>query len=149
MTMDSENQNFDELQKLLALKRREQPPQKFFHGFPGKVANRLHDPSPTRPLSWSERFGLDSPFRPVWFCGLGVLVCGLLAAGTFYALRVPPGYKDKAAAQAGAAPFNSPGLAGQPPPEALKAGETQSVVEPVASPRISPIEQRRLAPANR
>lgn len=136
--MDSENQNFDELQKLLALKRREQPPQKFFRGFPGQVAHRLHDPSPARPLSCSERFGLDSPFRPVWFCGLGALVCGLLAAGTFYALRVPPETKEKAAAQVGA-----PGTL----PEAVKPGEARSVVEPVASPGTSPLEQRKLDPS--
>jgi len=135
--MDSENQNFDELQKLLALKRREQPPQTFFHGFSDQVAHRLHDPSPTRPLCWSERFGLDSPFRPVWFCAIGALVCGLLAAGTFYALRVTPEEKEKAAAQAGA---------GEPLPEAVKPGETRSVVEPVASPGTSPLEQRKLDP---
>lgn len=145
--MDSENQNFDELQKLLALKRREQPPQKFFRGFPDQVAHHLHDPSPARPLCWSERFGLDSPFRPVWFCGLGALVCGLLAAGTFYALRVSPEDKEKAAAQVGAAPGHSPGLASEPLPEAVKPGETRSVVEPVASPGTSPLEQRKLAPS--
>jgi hypothetical protein len=145
--MDTENQNFEELQKLLALKRREQPPQTFFRGFPGQVAHHLHDPSPTRPLCWNERFGLDSPFRPVWFCGLGALVCGLLAAGTFYALRVPSETKEKAGAQVGAGPFQSPGPAGESLPEAVKPGETRSVVEPVPSPGTSPLEQRKLDPS--
>ena len=140
MTMNSDNQNFDELQKLLALKRREQPPQQFFRAFPSEVANRLHDTGPSRPLSWSERYGLDSPFRPVWFCGLGALVCGLLAAGTFYALRVSPEEKANVARQI------SSDQARTPLPEAVKPGETRSVVEPVGPQESSPFEQRKLTP---
>lgn len=147
--MERSNQNFDELQKLLALKRCEQPPRSFFTGFPDQVADRLHDPSPTRPLSWSERFGLDSPFRPVWFCALGVTVCGLLAAGTYYALHVPRDAKSGTATPIANAPLNSPALTAEPLPGTAPARDTRSSVEPVSSPNASSIENLQLTPSTR
>ena len=74
------DENFDQLRRLLALKRHEAPPPGYFHGFSSKVMARIEAAEAAAPAWWL-KLGFDFNFKPALVCGLGVVVCGLLSAG--------------------------------------------------------------------
>jgi hypothetical protein len=74
-------ENFDQLRKLLALKRYEQPPPGYFNNFSGKVVARIAAADMATDLSWWQKLTLAFDFKPALMCGLGVVVCALLSAG--------------------------------------------------------------------
>jgi hypothetical protein len=74
-------ENFDQLRKLLALKRYEQAPPGYFANFSTKVIARIESGEVAQPISWWQKLGLDFDFKPALVCGLGVVVCGLLSVG--------------------------------------------------------------------
>ena len=86
--MNEAPENFDALQKLLALKRHEQPPPGYFDRLPGLILSRLDEPE-AEPEFWSR---LLSGFilRPAFAYSLGLVFCGALATGIGYAVRVVP-----------------------------------------------------------
>jgi hypothetical protein len=88
--MKPEEQNEDELQRMLSLKRREQPPPTFFRGFAEKIIDRLHKPDPPSNPTWWQRLGLDFDAKPVLVCAAGVAVCALLVYGLISARHVDP-----------------------------------------------------------
>ena len=69
--------NFDSLEKLLKLKRYEQPPPRYFDTFSGRVMSRIE--AGEARASWWERFGFD--LRPAFAAAAGVLACGLVVYG--------------------------------------------------------------------
>lgn len=73
-------ENFDQLRKLLALKRYEQAPPGYFTNFSSKVIARI-EATDAAELSWWQKLGLQLDFKPALMCGLGVVVCGLLSVG--------------------------------------------------------------------
>jgi hypothetical protein len=73
------DENFDQLRKLLALKRYEQPPPGYFQSFSGKVLARIEAAEAAGCCSWWARLGLD--FKPALMCALGIVVCALLSLG--------------------------------------------------------------------
>lgn len=73
-------ENFDQLRRLLVLKRYEAPPPGFFVSFSCKVTARIAA-AEAQQASWWRKLGLDFSFKPALVCALGVLVCGLLSAG--------------------------------------------------------------------
>jgi hypothetical protein len=75
------DENFDQLRKLLALKRYEQAPPGYFNNFSGKIIARLAAAEGAPSLSWWDKLALQFDFKPVLMCGLGVVVCALLSAG--------------------------------------------------------------------
>jgi len=75
------DENFDQLRRLLALKRYEAPPPGYFHNFSSKVMARIEAAEVALAPAWWQRFGFDFNFKPALVCGLGVVVCGLLSAG--------------------------------------------------------------------
>ena len=79
-------QNFDQLRKLLALKRYEQPPPGYFQNFSCKVIARIEAAELTAPASWWEKLGFRFNLRPALMCGLSVVVCGLLSIGVISSL---------------------------------------------------------------
>jgi len=85
--MNPEPQNFDQLCKLLALKRYEVPPPRYFNDFSGSVIARLHQPL-REELSWWQRLGFDFDLRPALMCGVGVVVCGMLSFGLIGAMQI-------------------------------------------------------------
>jgi hypothetical protein len=80
--------SFEELQRLLALKRHETPPPTFFTHFADHVLERIESPEPAAPLTWWQRWGLDWGLKPALACGSGVAVCALLAAGVVISLKM-------------------------------------------------------------
>src|SRR2546426_449952 len=89
MSEDPDKQQ-EELQRMLAMKRREAPPPRFFNGFSDRVLDRLNAPEPPEPETLWHRLGLSGDGRPVLVCASGVLVCGLLVFGLIASLRVGP-----------------------------------------------------------
>jgi hypothetical protein len=76
--MDSSPNNFDSLQKLLKLKRYEQPPPRFFYEFSSHVIARIQA-SQLQVPRWWHRFGFD--LRPAVSVGIGAFACVLLFLG--------------------------------------------------------------------
>lgn len=70
--MEQSPENFESLQKLLKLKRYEQPPPRFFNEFSGNVIARIQSQH-MGPPRWWERFGID--LRPVMAVGAGAAAC--------------------------------------------------------------------------
>ena len=86
MTPDSEN--FDQLRKLMALKRHEVPPPGYFHGFSREVIVRIKAGEGAHEAtgfivegSWLRRFWGLFEARPVLAGGFGVAVCGFFVVG--------------------------------------------------------------------
>jgi hypothetical protein len=88
--MKPEPENDTEVQRMLALKRHEQPPVGFFHGFSDKVIDRIQTAGPAPKLTWRERLSAEFYGVPVYVCLVGVVVFALLVAGLLASLRLPP-----------------------------------------------------------
>lgn len=80
--MSNEPENFDELRKLLALKRHELPPPGFFRDLPGRVFDQIERDEAAK-IGWWARFKEAFELRPALSAGLaGGLGC-LLIAGIY------------------------------------------------------------------
>jgi hypothetical protein len=86
--MNAQPDDFEQLRKLLALKRHEVPPPGYFNNFSDKVINRLQAPKPMARPSWLQLLGLDFDLRPAFLCGAGVAVCALLSVGIITATQL-------------------------------------------------------------
>jgi hypothetical protein len=80
----------DELQRMLALKRKETPPPRFFKGFSQEVIERIHDPESGKPPTPQERFREFLSSRPVQVGVLSLLVLGCLIGGILASRDVEP-----------------------------------------------------------
>jgi hypothetical protein len=93
--MNPEQEDFNELRRLLALKRYEQPPPGFFQDFSREVivriraGERIDDTSLYEVLSWEapwlKRFLNLLDAKPILAGAFGAGVCGLLLAGVLFA----------------------------------------------------------------
>jgi len=75
------DENFDQVRRLLALKRYEVAPPGFFENFSSKVVARIAAAEALPASGWWHKLGFDFNFKPALVCALGVVVCGLLSAG--------------------------------------------------------------------
>jgi hypothetical protein len=119
------DENFDQLRRLLALKRYEAPPPGFFENFSTKVAARIASAEGAQ-VSWWQKLGLDFSFRPAAVCALGVVICGLLSAGVLTAVV---GTADQSA-NALAMPLN-PAVEVVPFGQLVASGTAPSSTDPV------------------
>src|SRR5439155_23029016 len=87
--MNSESNEFVQIRRILALKRHEAPPPRYFNGFSSRVTARLTR-EPER-VTWWQRllnsFDLQ-PLQPALMCGVGIVVCGLLSFGVISAMQI-------------------------------------------------------------
>jgi hypothetical protein len=72
-----ENENFDQLKKLLALKKHEQPPPGYFNSFSSKVIARIQAEEQAQAKPWWQRF-LAFNVRPVMAGVYGLAAVGIL-----------------------------------------------------------------------
>lgn len=80
--MKTEKENFDELQRLLTMKRSQAPPRHYLRGFSEKVLSRLNNPDPVVSLPWWRRVQVAlAESRPVQVSILTAAVGGFLVAG--------------------------------------------------------------------
>ena len=107
MHMENENENFDELQQLLALKKHEQPPPGYFNKLPGEVISRLRAERRSHAdalgklsaeAPWLVRLWQKLEAQPVFAGAFGAGVCALLLAGIYFAEKPdsPPDFAGAA-----------------------------------------------------
>ena len=87
--METAPQDFSRLQKLLALKRHEQPPPGYFDRLPGQISARIKAESAAPAESWWQQFLVGLRTKPAWSLSFSVLVLGALAIGVLTAVRLP------------------------------------------------------------
>ena len=96
--MENENENFDQLKKLLALKKHEQPPPGYFNKLPGTVVSRIRagraaDTNTIAKLGveapWLMRFWATLESKPIFAGAFGAVACALVLAGIFFAEQPP------------------------------------------------------------
>lgn len=76
--MDSGHQQFEDLQRLLALKRHEVPPPGFFEAFPHRVRARILTEACSPVTPWWERLVRWRAWRPALAGACAVLTGGIL-----------------------------------------------------------------------
>jgi len=81
--MSNEPENFDELRKLLALKRHEQPPPGFFRDLPGRVLDQI-EREEAAGVGWWARLKEAFELRPALSVGFAGGLCCLLVAGIYH-----------------------------------------------------------------
>ena len=139
--MNPNTENFDQLRKLLALKRYELPPPRYFNEFSGRVMSRLAEPE-RQPLTWWQRLGFDLDLRPAAMCGLGVVVCGLLSFGMIGAMQMSE--SDAAAVPSGSFAVAPPGMTAiAPVPASVDTASTGGLL--LARQASSPFNQFGMA----
>ena len=79
--MNPSPQDFDQLRKLLALKRHEPPPPGYFNHFSDKVIARIEAQGLVMRASWRQRLFPELDARPVLACAYGLIITGLLVVG--------------------------------------------------------------------
>ena len=87
--MNSESNDFVQLRRLLALKRHEAPPPRYFNEFSSRVIARLA--AEPEQVSWWQRLGRYFDVRvaqPALMCGVGIVICGLLSFGVITAMQI-------------------------------------------------------------
>jgi hypothetical protein len=110
MNMKSEQDNFENVRRLLVLKRHETPPPGYFDSFSRQVIARIQAGERAAEPSFFEQVGLSFSWvqklwgafetKPILSGALGVSVCGLLMAGIVYSEQVEPGQASFATVQA-------------------------------------------------
>ena len=91
MIMKQEQEDFENVRRLLALKRHEQPPPGYFHHFSGNVISRIRAGETGDTLrfsnpaagvaSWLQRFWAAVETKPALAGGLGMALCAFLVTG--------------------------------------------------------------------
>lgn len=105
-----ETENFEALQKLLALKKLEQPPPGYFEQFSSEVMARLRAGEQHRTdwwqelsekASWLQRLLGIFDSKPALAGAFGMLVCGVVLAGVYYSQKFEETFMEGAPALAG------------------------------------------------
>lgn len=108
--MNVDPENFAALQKLLSLKRLEQPPPGYFDRLAGKIVYRLE--MGEGESSFWERLAASLTIRPAFAYGLALSVCCGLAAATIYSLTMEASHSDSSLATVDDWKSASPALLG-------------------------------------
>src|SRR5881394_2332733 len=77
----NDDQNFDDLRKLLALKKHEQPPPGYFNRLPEKILARIEASEFATQSSWWDWLVARFDARPILACAYGFTISGLLLMG--------------------------------------------------------------------
>ena len=79
--MESPEENFEELRKLLELKRHETPPPGYFEGFSSNLIARIEAEDARPTPAWWQRFFPSLDASPLMVGAYGVIVASLVIAG--------------------------------------------------------------------
>lgn len=94
-----ENENFDQLKKLLELKRHEMPPPGYFNKLPGEVVSRIRAERASQSADAMTKLKAEAPWlvklwqvlesKPIFAVSFGTAICALMLAGIFFAEKPP------------------------------------------------------------
>ena len=150
--MNAGPQNFDRLRRMLALKRHEQPPPGYFHGFSAEVISRIKAGERGEPdsifgrlfgeSSWLQRLRDVLEAKPAYAGAFGAAVCALLISGIVYSENGVPATITPVMASETSSLFDSPAsLAMNGPVDRVSS---VSSTNPVASSASSLFDQFEL-----
>jgi hypothetical protein len=93
--MNAEQENFDALRRLLALKRHEQPPPRFFNDFSAQVIERIREEgmrghAPSHDIAWLHRLWAVFETKPLLAGVFGAALCALMITGIVYSEKGSP-----------------------------------------------------------
>src|SRR3954470_17061412 len=132
----SDQQDFERLQKLLALKRYEQPPPGYFNRLPNQIMARI-EAGEGQSRFW-ERFIPSFTFRPAMAYGVGLAACGAVALGVFYTSNLPS--NKTGAATASTTTMSQPMMVTSAPAASIASRDPSSVNS------TNPVTERSLFP---
>lgn len=140
--MSDTNNNFDDLKRLLKLKRHEIPPPGYFNHLSGDITSRIRRGESGGGKTMLERVQEDSPFmaallqlfgaKPGLVGALATSMCLLLLVGVLFMDRSEPGQSPTSAGFTQSVPEASPTLASSAPLDPPDNGITVST-NPVSS----------------
>ncbi len=81
--MSNQPDHFEQLKKLLALKKYELPPPRYFEDFSDRVVARLEAVQAEKSMPWWQRLGLDFSLKPALVGAFGVLASAAFLTGVF------------------------------------------------------------------
>jgi hypothetical protein len=143
MSANPGSKNFDDLQKLLALKRHEQPPQRFFTRFTHSVLENLNTPERRETMSWLQRLGVHFDLSPAVVGAIGLVVCTLLAMGMSVAMKMDKPPPPVLPIRAPNTTWEQPAAEADPPSKTVaKPDEVPKSTAPVITPDSSPFDAR-------
>jgi hypothetical protein len=85
--MDENSENFDELKRLLAVKKHETPPPGFHGELRGLILAQITEEEQAGAAGWWGRFVESFELRPAISTGYAAALCGLLVAGVFFGIQ--------------------------------------------------------------
>ena len=143
MNITPEQENFDQLRRLLALKRHEQPPPGYFNSFSGQVLARIKAAKNDRGTAlnrlfqeapWMQRLWAVLEAKPALPGVFAACVCVLLVSGVIYSEKVsyPPANLEASASGAAVTPAVAAPVIGLDQ-MAMMASSTNPVVQPIGS----------------
>lgn len=81
MSMNADPEQFEQVRRLLALKRHEQPPPGYFNDFSARVAARIKAGEEGGRDTWFQRFWATLEAKPIFAGAFGASVCAVLISG--------------------------------------------------------------------
>lgn len=88
--MNPDSEQFEQLQKLMGLKRYEQPPPRYFHSFSGQVISRIKAGEADAGLGWLEKLRSLFESKPMLTGAFGAAVCALVISGIVFSEEIEP-----------------------------------------------------------
>jgi hypothetical protein len=126
------------VERIIALKRYEQPPPGYFHLLPSRIITRIERGE--EPSGFWERFWPSFTVRPSLAYALGLTVCGALTAGFFYPPTRTPvlaSGEQESGSQWAVVAGNDDLSADSAPSHGLRASSSYRSTLPVPAPRAS------------
>jgi hypothetical protein len=141
--MNAEHENFDQIQRMLKLKRHEQPPPRYFNDFSSQVIARIRageagSAASLDTVSWMQRLREAFTSRAGLSGSFAAAVCAVFIGGIIYSDQtdgLPPGLGMTASAEVLASASGNSPLPLNPTGDLalLAASSTNPIVQPTGS----------------
>ena len=134
------------VEKIIALKRHEQPPPGYFRLLPERIIHRIEQGEGQSSFweTWSAAFGI----RPVLAYALGLTVCGALTAGIWYAPKMDPSAGAATSGGRWAMESFKTASADAPPSGERWLGSTNPIMTPRSGESLNLIPEGRAIPVS-